>query len=83
MICSTKDEHPQTYQANVGRGRWYEKKFGNDLHGIYVFGNDSQAARDATFASVAALRDIGIASDGDFDRSARPPRASTPRSCRP
>ncbi len=71
LICSTKDEHPQTYQANVGRGRWYEKKYGNDLHGIYVFGNDSQAARDATFASVAALRDIGIASDGDFDRSAR------------
>ena len=56
---------------NVGRGRWYQKKFGDDLHGIYVFGNDSQAARDATFASVAALRDIGIKSDGDFDRSAR------------
>jgi Periplasmic binding protein len=36
-----------------------------------VFGNDSQAARDATFASVAAVRDIGITSDGDFDRSAR------------
>jgi len=71
LICSTKDAHPQTYQANVGRGRWYEKKFGKDLHGIYVFGNDSQAARDATFASVAAVRDIGIATDGDFDRSAR------------
>jgi hypothetical protein len=71
LICSTKDAHPQTYQANVGRGRWYEQKFGNHLHGIYVFGNDSQAARDATFASVAAVRDIGIATDGDFDRSAR------------
>jgi hypothetical protein len=21
LVCSTKDEHPQTYQANVGRGR--------------------------------------------------------------
>ncbi len=71
VVCSTKDDHPQTYQANVGRGRWYQKKFGDDLHGVYVFGNDSQAARDATFASVAALRDIGITSDGDFDRSAR------------
>jgi hypothetical protein len=71
LICSTKDQHPQTYQANVGRGRWYEEKFGKDLHGIYVFGNDSQAARDATFASVAAVRDIGITTDGDFDRSAR------------
>ncbi len=71
LVCSTKDEHPQTYQANVGRGRYYQKKYGKDLHGIYVFGNDSQAARDATFASVAALRDIGIKSDGDFDRSAK------------
>jgi ABC-type branched-subunit amino acid transport system substrate-binding protein len=71
LVCSTKDEHPQTYQANVGRGRYYQKKYGKDLHGIYVFGNDSQAARDATFASVAALRDIGIKSDSDFDRSAR------------
>ena len=71
LICSTKDQHPQTYQANVGRGHWYQEKFGKDLHGIYVFGNDSQAARDATFASVAAVRDIGITTDGDFDRSAR------------
>jgi ABC-type branched-subunit amino acid transport system substrate-binding protein len=71
LICSTKDEHPQTYQANVGRGRYYEKKYGDDLHGIYVFGNDSKAARDATFASVAGVRDIGIKSDGDFDRSAK------------
>ena len=71
LVCSTKDDHPQTYQANVGRGRWYQQKFGDDLHGIYVFGNDSQAARDATFASVAAVRDIGITTDGDFDRSAK------------
>jgi len=71
VICSTKADHPQTYQANVGRGRYYQKKYGHDLHGIYVFGNDSQAARDATFASVAAVRDIGIKSDGDIDRSAR------------
>jgi len=71
VICSTKDAHPQTYRANVGRGRYYQKKFGTGLHGIYVFGNDSQAARDATFASVAAVRDIGITTDGDFDRSAR------------
>ena len=38
IICDTKDEHPQTYQASVGRGFYYEKKFGDDLHGAYVFG---------------------------------------------
>ena len=83
LICSTKDDHPQTYQANVGRGRWYQQKFGHDLHGIYVFGNDSQAARDATFASVAAVRDIGITSP-TATSTGRPRRrrASTPRSSR-
>jgi len=72
VICSTKDQHPQTFQANVGRGRYYEQVYGNNkLHGIYVFGSDSKSARDSSFASLGALRDIGITSDGDFDRTGR------------
>jgi hypothetical protein len=72
VLCATKDQHPQTFQANVARGRYYEKKYGNDkLHGIYIFGNDSKSARDSSFASLGALRDIGITSDGDFDKSGR------------
>ena len=47
VICSTATEHPQTFQPNVGRGYYYEKKFGKDLHGVYVFGNDSKSARDS------------------------------------
>ena len=68
--CSTKDEHPQTFHANVARGRYYNEKFGKDkLHGVYVFGNDSKSARDSSFVSLGALRDIGIKSDQDFDVS--------------
>jgi hypothetical protein len=68
--CSTKDEHPQTFHANVARGRYYNEKFGKDsLHGVYVFGNDSKSARDSSFVSLGALRDIGIKSDEDFDVS--------------
>jgi hypothetical protein len=68
VICSTASQHPQTFQANVGRGYYYEKKFGKDLHGVYIFGSDSKSAHDSSFASLGALRDIGIKSDADFDR---------------
>src|SRR4051794_39248934 len=78
--CSTKDQHPQTFHANVARGRYYNQKFGKDkLHGVYVFGNDSKSARDSSFASLGALRDIGIKSDQDFDLpGASPQSAYTP-----
>ena len=57
----TKDQHPQTFQANVSRGRYYNQKFGKDkLHGVYVFGSDSKSARDSSFVSLGARsRDIG------------------------
>ena len=68
--CSTKDQHPQTFHANVSRGLYYNQKFGKGkLHGVYVFGNDSKSARDSSFTSLGALRDIGIKSDKDFDVS--------------
>jgi hypothetical protein len=68
--CATKDQHPQTFHANVARGRYYNQKFGQGkLHGVYVFGNDSKSARDSSFVSLGALRDIGIKSDQDFDVS--------------
>jgi hypothetical protein len=67
LECATKDQHPQTYQANVARGYYFTKKFG-DLHGIYVFFTGSQPAHDAAFASgEAGVRDLGITSDGDID----------------
>ena len=66
--CATKDQHPQTFHANVARGRYYSQKYGQGkLHGVYVFGNDSKSARDSSFVSLGALRDIGIKSDKDFD----------------
>jgi hypothetical protein len=78
--CATKDQHPQTFRANVSRGRYYNEKFGKDtLHGVYVFGADSKQARDSSFVSLGALRDIGIKSDKDFDvRGSDPQSAYTP-----
>jgi hypothetical protein len=73
VLCDTATDHPQTFQANVARGYYYLDKYGKDLHGVYVFGSDSKSARDASFASLGGVRDIGgvnqgIKSDGDYDR---------------
>jgi len=68
--CATKDQHPQTFRANVSRGRYFNKKYGEGkLHGAYIFGSDSKSARDSSFTSGGALRTIGIKSDKDFDVS--------------
>ncbi len=70
VICSTKDQHPQTFQPNVGRAYYYDQKFGNDLHGVYVLPSDSKSARDSSFASgIGQLRVKCCKSDQDFDVS--------------
>jgi len=76
VLCDTVDEHPQTYQASVGRGFYYKKKYGNDLHGVYVFGSDLKSARNASFSSgLGQVRQICCNSDRDFDLSARAPQS--------
>ena len=77
VICSTATQHPQTFQPNVGRGYYYKKKFGNDLHGIYIFGSDSKSARDSSFASgIGQVRVVCCKSDQDFDISGFAPQSA-------
>jgi hypothetical protein len=68
VVCATRTEHPQTFQPNVGRGYYYDKKFGNDLHGVYIFLSNAKAARDALFTSgIGQLRVVCCKSDQDVD----------------
>ena len=53
LICSTKDEHPQTYQAAVGRGYYYQEKFGKDLARPVIFSADAKSAHDAQFVAAS------------------------------
>jgi hypothetical protein len=77
VICATRDQHPQTFQPNVGRGYYYKKKFGPDLHGIYEFANVSKAAHDATFASgIAQVRIVCCKSDKDVDIAGTPTQSA-------
>jgi hypothetical protein len=69
LLCDTRDQHPQTYQTNVQRAFFFEKEYGKDLHGVYIFNNASKAAHDALFAQLGGLREAGITSDQDFDEA--------------
>lgn len=76
VICDTVDEHPQTFQGNVGRGFYYKQKYGNDLHGVYIFGSDSKSARNASFSSgQGQLRKVCCKSDRDVDVSGLAPQS--------
>lgn len=67
ILCDTKDEHPQTYQANVGRAFYYEKKFGKDLHGAYIFSADLKAAENSNRASMTQMQEAGSGIKQDFE----------------
>jgi ABC-type branched-subunit amino acid transport system substrate-binding protein len=72
--CDTKDQHPQTWVASIARGYYFTKKYG-DVHGIYIFSDDTPFGHSAQFATVGALRDLrggvkSVRSDQDFGISA-------------
>jgi Periplasmic binding protein len=67
IICSTKDQHPQTYQANVGRAFYYEKKFGKKLHGGYILSGDLKSAENANRASMTQMQSAGSGIKQDFE----------------
>src|SRR5829696_3420705 len=69
--CDTRDQHPQRFDANVARGYYFTKKYG-DLHGIYIFASGPKTIHDGEFAGgLGGLRDLagagrGVRSDADF-----------------
>ena len=73
-----QDDHPQTFQANVGRAYYYNQKYGEGkLHGVYIFGNDSKSARDSSYTSgIGQLRVKCCTSDKDFDLSGFAPQSA-------
>ena len=81
LRCATKDEHPQTYDANVARGYYFTKRYGT-LHGVYVFNGDSKAAHDDQLAGgYGGLRDFrgpgrGVHSDHDVPISVTAPQSA-------
>jgi Periplasmic binding protein len=67
ILCDTQTQHPQTYQANVGRAYYYEKKFGKDLHGAYIYSQDLKAAENSNRASMTEMQHAGSGIKQDFE----------------
>ncbi len=61
------DPGGDTYQARVGRFRWYLQHVSKDLHGIFLVGADLAALKTATMPIWLGAQKVGIKSDGVFD----------------
>jgi hypothetical protein len=67
IICDTKDQHPQTYQANAGRAFYYQKKYGKDLHGAYLLSGDLKSTENSNRGSMTEMQHAGSGIKQDFE----------------
>jgi hypothetical protein len=76
LVCSTRDQHPQTYQGNQGEFKYLLGKHGGKLHGAFIAASDTQdATRGAELIADTAIR-AGIAADQRVTRSGRDPQSA-------
>ncbi len=69
LICSTQDQHPQTYQANVGRTFYYQSKYKKKLHGGYIYSGDLKSAENANRGSMAEMQHAGKGIKPDYQET--------------
>ncbi len=74
--CSTKDDSPQRYRGNVGSTRYYQQRFGKDLHGVTVNTNDLQSAHNAVQIGYELAKEAGVDVDAEFNVSASSPQSA-------
>jgi hypothetical protein len=79
LECATKDTVPQTWRANVGAVKYFQREVGKDLNGTFVYGNDLKASAIGGLAIIRGNVEAGIASDNEVGISTRAPQpAYTP-----
>ena len=77
LDCATRTQSPQTYHGSNNASAWLLSKYGKKaLHGVYVYPSDLKASHDSWIPQFKARQDLGIASDGTFDVSARAPQSA-------
>ena len=76
LICSTKDQHPQTYYGNQGDSTYLLKHHHNDLHGSFLSGNDTKDALRGATVLVDTAINAGIKSDQTVTLSGRDPQSA-------
>jgi substrate-binding family protein len=65
LVCSTRDQHPQTYFVKSGQVRYFVKRFKN-LHGVYLIPSDLRSTVNATTPLARGEQQLGVKSDGEI-----------------
>ena len=76
LICSTKDQHPQTYYGNQGDAKYLLKTHKNDLHGALLVSNDTKDAQRGATAIIDTASNAGIKADQKPVLSGRDPQSA-------
>ena len=71
LVCSTKDQHPQTYHGNQGDTKYLLSKHKNDLHGALIASNDTPDANRGGEVLLDTVQKAGIKADQDVTRGGR------------
>jgi hypothetical protein len=64
LVCSTKDQHPQTYFVKSGQVLYFLRHFKN-LHGVYLIPSDLRSTVNATTPLARGEQQLGVKSDGE------------------
>ena len=66
LICSTQNQHPQTYQANVGPDVLLPVEVHKKLHGGYIYSGDLKSAENSNRGSMTEMQHAGKGIKADF-----------------
>jgi ABC-type branched-subunit amino acid transport system substrate-binding protein len=64
LVCSTRDEHPQTYFVAPGAAAYFTSH-NKDLHGVWVIPGNLRSTVNATTPLARGEQRVGIKPDGD------------------
>jgi hypothetical protein len=76
LVCSTKDQHPQTYWGNQGDAKWLLGQSKADLHGPMLVSNDTKDAQRGATAIIDASIAAGVKADQKPVLSGRDPQSA-------
>lgn len=76
LVCSTKDQNPQTYNGNQFDSKYLLSKHKKDLHGAMIYGNDTKDAARGGQVLIDTAVNAGIKSDQTVGVSGRDPQSA-------
>jgi hypothetical protein len=76
LVCSSKDEHPQSYWGNQGDAKWLLQQAEHGLHGPMLVSNDTKDAQRGATAIIDTAIAAGITADQKPVLSGRDPQSA-------